>query len=163
MRRLYDARVREEYLRHGESSRAVVEGVARTARVITVAAAIVVVVFLAFVFSTEVFLKLTDVAMAAAIPLDATVVRMVLVPATMQLLGRTTWRMLRWLDRLLPRLDVEPRPALTELSSPTSTVAGRSTRETRPPHPRSRRFPAFGCGIRGSCDGLHHGRVGDAR
>ena len=107
------SRVREEYLRHGEGSRAVVEGVARTARVITAAAAIMVVVFLAFVGSAEVFLKLMGVGMAAAILVDATVVRMLLVPAVMQLLGRATWWIPGWLDRILPRLDVEPerRPA----------------------------------------------------
>jgi RND superfamily putative drug exporter len=109
------SRVREQYLRHGESSRAVVEGVARTARVITAAATIMVVVFLAFVGSAEVFLKLMGVGMATAILVDATVVRMVLVPAVMQLLGRATWWMPHWLDRILPRFDVEPaatRPAL---------------------------------------------------
>jgi RND superfamily putative drug exporter len=104
------SRVREQFLKHGEAGRAVVEGVARTARVITAAAAIMVVVFLAFVFSTEVFLKLMGVGMATAILVDATIVRMVLVPAVMQLLGRGTWWMPRWLDRLLPRFDVEPTP-----------------------------------------------------
>jgi RND superfamily putative drug exporter len=100
------SRVREEYLRHGQAGRAVIEGVARTARVITAAAAIMVVVFLAFVFSAEVFLKLMGLGLATAILVDATIVRMVLVPAVMQLLGRATWWMPRWLDRRLPRLDV---------------------------------------------------------
>jgi RND superfamily putative drug exporter len=112
------SRVREQYLKHRQADRAVVEGVARTARVITAAAAIMVVVFLAFVFSTEVFLKLMGVGMATAILVDATIVRMVLVPAVMQLLGRATWWIPGWLDRLLPRLDVEPaavrRPALEQ-------------------------------------------------
>jgi RND superfamily putative drug exporter len=102
------SRVREEYLRHGEPSRAVVDGVARTARVITAAAAIMVVVFLAFVGSAEVFLKLMGVGMATAILVDTTIVRMLLFPAVMQLLGRGAWWMPRWLDRILPRLDVEP-------------------------------------------------------
>jgi RND superfamily putative drug exporter len=105
------SRVREEYLKHRDANRAVVEGVAGTARVITAAAAIMVVVFLAFVFSTEVFLKLMGVGMATAILVDATVVRMLLVPAVMQLLGRATWWIPSWLDRILPRLDVEPGPA----------------------------------------------------
>jgi putative drug exporter of the RND superfamily len=99
------SRVREEYLRTGDTSRAVADGLAKTARVITAAAAIMVVVFLAFVFSTEVFLKLMGVGMATAILVDATVVRMVLVPAVMQLLGRRNWWIPRWLDRLLPHLD----------------------------------------------------------
>ena len=115
------SRVREQYLKHGQADRAVVEGVARTARVITAAAAIMVVVFLAFVFSTEVFLKLMGVGMATAILVDATIVRMVLVPAVMQLLGRATWWIPGWLDRLLPKLDVEPatppRPALERARS----------------------------------------------
>jgi RND superfamily putative drug exporter len=101
------SRVREHYLRHGQTSRAVVDGVAGTARVITAAAAIMVVVFLAFVSSTEVFLKLMGVGMATAILVDATVIRMMLVPAVMQLLGRRTWWIPSWLDRALPSVDVE--------------------------------------------------------
>jgi RND superfamily putative drug exporter len=105
------SRIREAYQRTGETHSAVSEGLARTARVITAAAAIMVVVFLAFVFSTEVFLKLMGVGMATAILVDATIVRMVLVPAVMQLMGRANWWTPRWLDRILPRLDGEPVPA----------------------------------------------------
>jgi RND superfamily putative drug exporter len=101
------SRVREEYLRHGDNSRAVADGLAKTARVITAAAAIMVVVFLAFVFSGEIFLKLLGLGMATAIFVDATIVRMVLVPALMQLLGRANWWMPRWLDRAVPRLAPE--------------------------------------------------------
>jgi RND superfamily putative drug exporter len=102
------SRVREEYHRTGETSNAVADGLAKTARVITAAAAIMVVVFLAFIFSTEVFLKLMGVGMATAILVDATIVRMVLVPAVMQLMGRANWWIPSWLDRLLPQLDGEP-------------------------------------------------------
>jgi putative drug exporter of the RND superfamily len=102
------SRVREEYLRTGRTSDAVADGLAKTARVITAAAAIMVVVFLAFVSSTEPFLKLMGVGMATAILVDATIVRMVLVPAVMQLMGRANWWIPGWLDRLLPRLDGEP-------------------------------------------------------
>ena len=102
------SRIREAYGRTGETHSAVSEGLAKTARVITAAAAIMVVVFLAFVFSTEVFLKLMGVGMATAILVDATIVRMVLVPAVMQLMGRANWWTPRWLDRILPRLDGEP-------------------------------------------------------
>jgi RND superfamily putative drug exporter len=102
------SRVREEYLKTGETHSAVTNGLAKTARVITAAAAIMVVVFLAFMFSTEVFLKLMGVGMATAVFVDATVVRMVLVPAVMQLMGRANWWIPGWLDRRLPRLDVEP-------------------------------------------------------
>jgi RND superfamily putative drug exporter len=105
------SRIREEYLTRGETSGAVVDGLAKTARVITAAAAIMVVVFTAFVLSPESFLKLMGIGMASAILVDATVVRMVLVPAVMQLMGRANWWLPRWLDRILPRFDVEAEPA----------------------------------------------------
>jgi putative drug exporter of the RND superfamily len=101
------SRIREEYLKDGDTRRAVADGLAKTARVITAAAAIMVVVFLAFVTSPEVFLKLFGIGLASAIFLDATVVRMVLVPAVMQLLGTRNWWIPSWLERALPRLDVE--------------------------------------------------------
>jgi RND superfamily putative drug exporter len=101
------SRIREEYLKHGDTRRAVADGLARTARVITAAAAIMVVVFLAFLAAPDVFLKLFGVGLATAIFLDATVVRMVLVPAVMQLLGNRNWWIPDWLERILPRLDVE--------------------------------------------------------
>jgi RND superfamily putative drug exporter len=101
------SRIREEYLKHGDTRRAVADGVARTARVITAAAAIMVVVFLAFVTAPDTFLKLFGIGLASAIFLDATVVRMVLVPAVMQLLGKRNWWIPDWLERILPRLDVE--------------------------------------------------------
>jgi RND superfamily putative drug exporter len=101
------SRVREEYLHDGDTARAVADGLAKTARVITAAAAIMVVVFLASVTSDEIFLKLLGIGMATAILVDATIVRMVLVPALMQLLGRANWWMPRWLDRAVPRLAPE--------------------------------------------------------
>ncbi len=84
------SRIREEYLKDGDTRRAVADGLAKTARVITAAAAIMVVVFLAFLAAPDVFLKLFGIGLATAIFLDATVVRMVLVPAVMQLLGAAT-------------------------------------------------------------------------
>jgi RND superfamily putative drug exporter len=104
------SRVREEYLRHGDTAKAVSEGLARTARVITAAAAIMVAVFLAFVTSPEPFLKLLGIGMATAILVDATIVRMLLVPALMQLIGRANWWIPDWLDRVLPRFP-EPQAA----------------------------------------------------
>ena len=74
---------------------------------ITAAAAIMVAVFGAFVLSGEVFLKLIGVGLASAVLIDATVVRMVLVPAVMQLLGSRNWWIPDWLERFLPRLDAE--------------------------------------------------------
>ena len=108
------SRIREEYLKDGDTRRAVADGLAKTARVITAAAAIMVVVFLAFLAAPDVFLKLFGIGLASAIFLDATLVRMVLVPAVMQLLGDRNWWIPSWLERILPRLDVEPagpRPA----------------------------------------------------
>jgi RND superfamily putative drug exporter len=101
------SRIREHWLRTGDNSASVTEGLARTARVVTAAAAIMVAVFAAFVPSPEIFLKVIGVGMAAAIFIDATVVRMLLVPATMQLLGRATWWLPGWLDRALPRIRLE--------------------------------------------------------
>ncbi|MFL5906520.1 MAG: MMPL family transporter [Solirubrobacterales bacterium] len=101
------SRIREEYLKDGDTRRAVADGLAKTARVITAAAAVMVIVFLAFVTAPDVFLKLFGIGLASAIFLDATVVRMVLVPAVMQLLGARNWWIPDWLERVLPRLDVE--------------------------------------------------------
>jgi putative drug exporter of the RND superfamily len=103
------SRIREEYLKDGNTSRAVADGLAKTARVITAAAAIMVVVFLAFLAAPDTFLKLFGIGLASAIFLDATLVRMVLVPAVMQLLGDRNWWIPDWLERILPRLDVDRR------------------------------------------------------
>ena len=84
---------------------------ARTARVITAAAAIMVVVFLAFLAAPDVFPKLFGIGLAVAVFLDATIVRMVLVPAVMQLLGDCNWWIPRWLESALPRLELE-RPSV---------------------------------------------------
>jgi RND superfamily putative drug exporter len=112
------SRIREEYLKHGDTRRAVADGLAKTARVITAAAAIMVVVFLAFLAAPDVFLKLFGIGLASAIFLDATVVRMVLVPAVMQLLGKWNWWIPNWLERILPRLDVERVAVATGESRP---------------------------------------------
>jgi putative drug exporter of the RND superfamily len=101
------SRIREEYLKDGDTRRAIADGLAKTARVITAAAAIMVVVFLAFLAAPDVFLKLFGIGLAVAIFLDATIVRMVLVPAVMQLLGDRNWWIPNWLERILPRIDVE--------------------------------------------------------
>ena len=101
-------RVREEWQRTGDPHRSVVAGLASTGRLITAAAAIMVAVFLGFATEGDLVLKQIGVGLAVAILVDATVVRMVLVPATMSLLGRWNWWLPGWLDRLLPHLDVEP-------------------------------------------------------
>lgn len=101
------SRMREEFDRHGDNATAVADGLASTARVITAAAAIMVFVFGSFLLEADRQIKLFGVGLAMAVFLDATVVRMILVPATMELLGARNWWLPRWLDRLLPTIDVE--------------------------------------------------------
>ncbi len=96
------SRVREEYLRTGDNGTAIVEGIAGTARIITSAALIMVAVFLSFAVAEDPSTKMFGLGLATAIFIDATVVRMVLVPATMTLLGRANWWLPTWLDRMLP-------------------------------------------------------------
>ena len=106
------SRIREEYLRYRDNRRSVTDGLAHTARVITAAAIIMISVFSSFVLGTDHTVKMFGVGLAVAIFLDATVVRMVLVPATMDLLGDRNWWLPAWLDRLLPHLDIEGEGAL---------------------------------------------------
>jgi len=101
------SRVREEYGRTHDNAVAVADGLAATARVITAAAAIMISVFLAFVLGDTRVIKLFGLGLASAIFIDATLVRMLLVPATMELLGDANWWLPRWLSRLLPDLDVD--------------------------------------------------------
>ena len=101
------SRIKEEYDRTGDNATAVADGLAATARVITAAAAIMVCVFAAFVLGDDRALKLFGLGMAVAVFLDATIVRMLLVPATMELLGDRNWWIPKWLDRILPRIHVE--------------------------------------------------------
>jgi RND superfamily putative drug exporter len=122
------SRIREEYLRTGDSRRAVADGLANTARVITAAAAIMVTVFGAFVMEDAVFLKLAGIGLATAVFVDATVVRMVLVPAAMELLGDRNWWLPRWLDRLLPTFDIEGEPVASVPAPPAATDVGEPAR-----------------------------------
>jgi RND superfamily putative drug exporter len=101
------SRVREEYLRTGDNGASIVDGLAGTARIITSAALIMVTVFSAFVFGQGPAIKMMGLGLATAILVDATIVRMVLVPATMTLLGRANWWLPAWLDHLLPQVSVD--------------------------------------------------------
>ncbi len=92
---------------HPDNGTAVADGLAITARVITAAALIMFCVFFAFVLGDDRALKLFGLGLAVAVLIDATVVRMVLVPSTMELLGDTNWWLPKWLDRILPKIDVE--------------------------------------------------------
>ena len=96
------SRVREEYDRSGDNDQAVARGLAGTARTITCAALIMVAVFGGFVLADDPLTKMMGLGLATAIAVDATIVRLVLVPATMKLLGRANWWLPGWLDRLLP-------------------------------------------------------------
>ncbi|MGI9611402.1 MAG: MMPL family transporter [Acidimicrobiales bacterium] len=101
------SRIREEYVRTGDAKESVADGLAATARVITAAAAIMIVVFGSFMFEDNRIIKLFGLGLALAVLLDATLVRMLLVPATMELLGERNWWIPKWLDRILPQLNVE--------------------------------------------------------
>ena len=101
------SRIREEYVRSGDSRLSVADGLAATARVISAAAIIMVVVFGSFIGESDRIVKLFGVGLASAVFLDATIVRMLLVPATMELLGDANWWLPKWLDRALPHVAVE--------------------------------------------------------
>jgi putative drug exporter of the RND superfamily len=109
------SRIREFWLQSGDASDAVTKGLAATARVITAAAAIMVAVFAAFVLSSDIFLKALGIGLATAVLVDATIIRMALVPATMQILGQATWWFPGWLDRLLPQFHIEAPADAEEL------------------------------------------------
>ena len=119
------SRMREEWRRTKDNSTAVADGLAKTARVITAAAAIMICVFGSFVIGDPLHvLKVFGLGLAAAILIDATLVRMVLVPSIMELLGTANWWMPSWLDRVVPRLGVEvdvTRPTAAVVEEPVAT------------------------------------------
>ena len=116
------SRIREEYVRTHNNAEAVAHGMARTGRVISAAAAIMVTVFGAFVLSDQVLVKVIGIGLATAVLLDATVVRMVLVPSAMELLGDRNWWMPAWLDRVLPHVDIEGDGSRDDVADPPSTA-----------------------------------------
>ena len=101
------SRVREEYLATGDNDASVIHGIAGTARVISSAALIMIAVFAGFVLSDDPVTKMFGLGLATAIFVDATIVRLVLVPATMKLMGDANWWMPAWLDRFMPTIDIE--------------------------------------------------------
>src|SRR6516225_3571157 len=118
------SRMREEWARTGDNSTAVADGLAATARVITAAAAIMVCVFGSFVIGDPLrILAVFGLGLAVAVLVDATVVRMVLVPAVMQLLGSANWWLPRWIGRAIPNLAVEAN---------VNALAGGGPADTRP-------------------------------
>jgi RND superfamily putative drug exporter len=122
------SRVRGEYAVTGDNDASVVRGIASTARVITSAALIMISVFLGFVLGDDPAIKMFGLGLATAIFVDATIVRMVLVPATMKLMGDANWWIPGWLDRLLPSVDIEgpaglPTPEMEPLPVPDAARA----------------------------------------
>jgi RND superfamily putative drug exporter len=101
------SRIREDYTETRDNLYSVINGLAVTARVITSAALIMISVFLGFVGNPEPTVKMFGLGLAVAVFVDATVVRMVLVPATMELLGDANWWLPRWLGRILPEINIE--------------------------------------------------------
>jgi RND superfamily putative drug exporter len=100
-------RIFEEWHRRGDTTEAVTHGLAATGRTITAAAAIMFLVFASFVLGGEWVIEMFGVGLAAAVLLDALIVRMVLVPGLMIMFGKANWEIPAWLDRLLPHLNVE--------------------------------------------------------
>lgn len=105
------SRVKEEYLLSGDNSQSVIFGISNTARVITSAALIMISVFLGFVTNPDPILKMMGLGLATAIFVDATIIRVVLVPASMKLMGDANWWFPKWLE-WLPRVDIEGEAAL---------------------------------------------------
>ena len=101
------SRIREQWIRRHDASAAVADGIAYTGRVITAAAAIMICVFLSFTLGNQRTLKEFGFGLAVAVFLDAVVVRCVLLPAMLELLGPVTWRLPRWLDARLPHINIE--------------------------------------------------------
>jgi len=113
------SRIHEEWQQRRDASGAVYEGLVRTGRVITAAAAVMVAVFASFAAGNDRVLKLFGLGMATAVFLDAIVIRTILLPAVLELLGRRTWSFPGWLNRRLPRLAIEPEPAAATKPIPT--------------------------------------------
>jgi RND superfamily putative drug exporter len=120
------ARIREAYDATGDNAESVARGMAATGRVITSAALIMTVVFLSFVANPSPLVKMLGLGLSTAILLDATIVRMVVVPATMALLGRANWWLPRWVDRRLPYLNMKDADAPPQPEPVLAGTSGRS-------------------------------------
>jgi putative drug exporter of the RND superfamily len=120
------SRTREEYLESGDNTDSIVAGISSTARVITSAALIMIVVFAGFALGDNIIIKQIGLGLAVAVLIDATIVRVALVPSTMVLLGDRNWWMPTWLDRLLPHLDIEGEAGLQDVTDDGATSSPRS-------------------------------------
>jgi RND superfamily putative drug exporter len=119
------SRVHEAWLGTGDPHRSVAIGIGATARVITTAAAIMIVVFTSFVLNPDPTVKMLAIGMAFAVLIDASLVRMILVPSIMSLLGEHAWWMPRWLEPIVPQLQLEGSAAAAA-AAPESPPAGRA-------------------------------------
>ncbi len=108
------SRIREEWTRRHDASAAVDQGLAASGRVITAAATIMICVFLSFFLGDDRVLKLFGLSLATGVFVDAFIVRSLLLPSVLHLLGERTWAIPRWLDRRLPRVSVEHEPRALE-------------------------------------------------
>ncbi len=131
------SRVHEAWSATRDAHRSVAIGIGGTARVITTAAAVMVVVFSSFVLDPDPTVKMLAVGMAAAVLIDASVIRMVLVPAVMSLLGARAWWLPRWLDRVVPDVDIEGSAHLARVAD--VVPAPRQAEEDRPAETGDRR------------------------
>jgi RND superfamily putative drug exporter len=126
------SRVREQWVKTGDASGAVVDGIAFTGRVITAAAAIMICVFLSFVLGNQRSLKEFGFGLAIAVFLDAVVIRVVLLPAVLELLGPLTWKLPRWLDSRLPHFNIEGSSTRRLAPAPQSAEVDEVEREAEP-------------------------------
>jgi RND superfamily putative drug exporter len=124
------SRVREAWLTDGDNTKAIVHGLTASARVITAAAAIMFAVFASFVTGESTEIKMFGLGLAVAVLLDATVIRLLLVPATMRLLGDANWWLPGWLDRILPNFDIEGTEPSTHLEPPPAASLEQSSVES---------------------------------
>jgi RND superfamily putative drug exporter len=126
------SRVREQWIRGGDASDAVADGIAFTGRVITAAAAIMICVFLSFMLGNERVLKEFGFGLAVAVLLDAIVVRCVMLPAVLELLGERTWWLPHWLDQRLPHINIEGSEARELLAKRPPEAGEPAEREPAP-------------------------------
>ncbi len=109
------SRMREEFVHTGDATQSVITGVQYGARVVTAAAIIMISVFASFILNDQVFIKEIGFGLAAAVLLDAFVVRLVVIPSVMMLLGKWAWWLPKWLDRILPNVDIEGEALVAQL------------------------------------------------
>jgi RND superfamily putative drug exporter len=114
------SRIREHWLAHGDNQLSVATGLSQTARVITCAALIMASVFFAFLLSTSVVVKMLALGLGVSVIIDATLIRLLIVPSLMFVFHQANWWMPAWLDRIIPRLEAEPARVAVPVPDPDS-------------------------------------------